>query len=176
MVTLLLTNSDGIDISIWDQNFKDAGLASLAFVPSFTTTPNDTLNWPTLGTILGAGKQVVIFLDAGADQSKVAYILPEFTYMWETPFDVTNPSFPCNVDRPSTLQNKIPTGRLSVINHFLDQELTASVLVPDTAALNVTNGEEGTGSLGLQADTCSAMYGRYPNFMLVDCIPLPRCH
>jgi hypothetical protein len=164
-----------VDITTWADNFANSGLADLAYVPDFTTTPADTLTWPTLGTILGAGKRIVIFLDAGADQSKVSYILPEFTYIWENPFDQTDNAFPCNVDRPASLKGQVPTGRLSVINHFLDTELTKSVLIPDTKSLNVTNAEEGVGSLGVQAETCSALYGRYPNFMLVDCKPLPKC-
>ncbi len=115
-------------------------------------------------------------MDSGADQTKVPYILPEFTYMWETSFNVIGPAFNCTVDRPKSLQGQVPTGRLAVINHFLDQEITRGVLVPATKKLNVTNAENGAGSLGEQADTCSAMYGRYPNFMLVDCKPLiKRC-
>ena len=86
-----------MDITTWADNFANSGLADLAYVPDFTTTPADTLTWPTLGTILGAGKRIVIFLDAGADQSKVSYILPEFTYIWENPFDQTDNAFPCNV-------------------------------------------------------------------------------
>jgi hypothetical protein len=163
-----------LDISIWDDNFSNAGLADLAYVPTFTTTPADTLTWPTLGSILDAGKRIVVFLDAGADQTKVPYILPEFTYIWENPFDQTDNSFPCNVDRPPSLQAQFPTGRMSVINHFLDTQLTKGVLIPDTGALNVTNAEDGVGSLGVQAETCSALYGRYPNFMLVDCTPISR--
>ena len=119
--------------------------------------------------MISSRKRLVIFLDAGADQAVVDYILPEFTYMWETAFDQTDPAFPCTVNRPSTLAGKVPTGRLSVINHFLDKELTKGVLVPDTAALNVTNGVTGPGSLGVQASDCAALYGRYPNFLLVDC-------
>src|SRR5271154_3065290 len=167
---MLFTNSDGIDIQTWAGDFASAGIADLAFVPSFTTTPGDTLNWPTLGSMISSGKRVVIFLDADADQTKVNYILPEFTYMWETPFDQTNPSFPCTVDRPPSIAGQFPTGRLSVVNHFLDTQLTAGVLIPDTGALNVTNGVTGAGSLGVQASDCAALYGRYPNFLLVDCM------
>jgi hypothetical protein len=170
VLTILLTNSDGIDISLWGENFASAGMADLAFVPSFSTTPSDTLDWPTLGSMISSGKRVVIFLDAGADQTKVNYILPEFTYMWETPFDQTDSSFPCTVDRPPSIKGQFPTGRLSVINHFLDTTLTQGVLIPDVTALNVTNGVSGAGSLGLQATQCAALYGRYPNFLLVDCI------
>lgn len=120
--------------------------------------------------MISSGKRVVVFLDSGANHTLVGFILDEFTYMWETPFDQTNQSFPCTVDRPSSLRGQVPTGRLSVINHFLDIELPDNILVPDRAALNDTNGVSGFGSLGLQAEQCAALYGRYPNFFLVDCM------
>jgi hypothetical protein len=168
-LTILFTNSDGIDIQTWASDFASAGVADFAYVPPFQTTPTDTLNWPTLGSMISSGKRVVIFLDAGANQTAVNYILPEFTYMWETAFDQTNATFPCAVNRPPALVGQFPTGRLSVINHFLDTQLAEGVLVPDTTALNVTNGVTGPGSLGVQASDCAALYGRYPNFLLVDC-------
>jgi len=168
VLTILFTNSDGIDITIWGADFASAGLDTLAYVPSFTTTPSATSAWPTLESLISSGKRVIIFLDAGADTSQVPYILPEFTYIWETAFDQTDPSFPCAVNRPSSIANQIPTGRMSLVNHFLDTTLTAGVLIPDTAQLNVTNAVSGVGSLGLNADTCAAMYGAYPNFLLVD--------
>ena len=120
--------------------------------------------------MISSGKRVVIFLDAGANPATVNYILPEFTYMWETPFDQTDPTFPCTVDRPAAIKGQFPTGRLSVINHFLDTQLTEGVLIPDVPALNVTNAVSGAGSLGAQIDSCAAFLGRYPNFLLVDCI------
>jgi hypothetical protein len=169
VLTILFTNSDGIDITVWGADFASAGLDTLAYVPSFTTTPSATSAWPTLASLISSGKRVIIFLDAGADTSKVPYILPEFTYIWETAFDQTDPSFPCAVNRPSSLANQIPTGRMSLVNHFLDTTLTAGVLIPDTAQLNVTNAVSGVGSLGLNAATCAAIYGAYPNFLLVDC-------
>ena len=122
--------------------------------------------------MIDSGSRVVIFLDAGADQDIVDFILPEFTFMWETPFDQTNQSFPCNVDRPPYLQGQFPQGRLAVINHFLDIELPGDTLIPDEGEASVTNGVQGFGSLGLQAQQCAAIYGRYPNFFLVDCTSL----
>jgi len=109
-------------------------------------------------------------MDSDADTSKVNYILPEFTYIWETPFDQTDNSFPCTVDRPPSLKGHTPTGQMSLVNHFLDTQLTAGILIPDVDALNVTNAVNGTGSLGLQAQNCAALWGAYPNFLLVDCI------
>jgi hypothetical protein len=167
---MLFTNDDDIDVTIWGNDFQSAGIAEMAYVPSFSSTPGDTSDWPTLGSMITSGKRVVIFMDSNADPSKVDYILPEFTYAWETAFDQTDPSFPCTVNRPAGLVGQFPTGRLAIVNHFLDKVLTGSVLIPDTDALNVTNAVNGTGSLGLQATNCAALYGRYPNFFLVDCI------
>jgi hypothetical protein len=159
-------------VTVWGADFESAGLSDLAYVPPFIGhTPNDTFEWPTLGSMISSGKRVVIFLDSYADESEVEYILDEFTYMWETPFDQTNSSFPCNVDRPGWLQGSTPTGRLSVINHFLDEALPGDIDIPDTSALDTTNGVSGQGSLGLMAQQCAAIYGRYPNFFLNDCTP-----
>lgn len=141
----------------------------MAYVPPFTSTPNDTFDWPTLGEMISSGKRVVIFLDSGANQNEVPFILDEFTYMWETPFDQTNQSFPCTIDRPPSLKGQIPKGRLAVINHFFDEEFPDNILVPDRTEAGVTNGVSGFGSLGLMAQQCAADWGRYPNFFLNDC-------
>lgn len=145
----------------------------MAYIPPFSSTPADSSSWPTLGSMITSGKRVVIFLDAHANSSQVPYILDEFSYMWETPFDETNTSFPCVVDRPHQLRNTVPTGRLSLVNHFLDKQLPNNILVPDRASLENTNAVSGIGSLGNQAETCAGIYGRWPNFMLVDCKATP---
>jgi hypothetical protein len=119
--------------------------------------------------MISAGTRVVIFMDSYADTAEVDYILPEFTFMWETEFDQTNSSFPCTVNRPASLQGEVPTGMLSTVNHFLDTDIGGSILVPDTSALTTTNGVSGVGSLGQQIFDCAALYGVYPNFLLVDC-------
>ena len=88
----------------------------------------------------------------------------EFTNMWETAFDVTDPAFDCSVNRT----HGDASTQLSTINHFLDEDGILGVLVPDVAALNTTNAVSGPGSVGLQAQQCGAEYGRNPNFLLVD--------
>lgn len=87
----------------------------------------------------------------------------EFTNMWETAFDVTDTTFNCNVNR-SKGDN---TTQLYLINHFLDK-IVLGQTAPDPQDANVTNSANGTGSLGLQVQTCAGEYGRNPNFMLVD--------
>jgi hypothetical protein len=88
---------------------------------------------------------------------------PEFTNMWESAFDVTDTTFDCNVNR-----SKGDTStELSLINHFLDT-IVLGQPAPNPGEANVTNGVSGTGSLGVQVQTCVAAHGRNPNFMLVD--------
>lgn len=164
VVTLLIVNSDQITPAQFDSVFQAAGLKDLSYTPS--SFPVTNTQWPTLGSMIDSGKRLVTFLDAGADSSSVPYIIDEFTNMWETAFDVTDPTFDCNVNRTKGDSST----QLYTINHFLDMDVNiiASTVAPNKGALNTTNAANGTGSLGLQASQCGAEYGRYPNFMLVD--------
>lgn len=146
-------------------------------------------DWPTLGSMIDNGTRLVTFMDAGASFSEVPYIIDgmsyatssqtkahkphwiEFTNMWETAYDVTDPTFDCNVNRTKGDSST----QLYTINHFLDTSVTSlfDSLTPDKNALNQTNAANGTGSLGLQAEQCGTQYGRSPNFMLVDVSFLP---
>lgn len=49
---------------------------SYIYVPP--NVPMKYSDWPTLGEMIDSGKRVVMFLDAGADTTKVDFILPEF--------------------------------------------------------------------------------------------------
>jgi len=95
--------------------------------------------WPTLGEMIDSGRRVVVFLDAGADTSVVNFILPEFEMIWETPFSVTDPTFPCSVNRIS--------GPLStedhtyLINHSLNKDILGTgIIVSDPLDASTTNG------------------------------------
>lgn len=106
------------------------------------------------------------FLDSGADVETVPYILNEWDYFFETPFDVTDPKFEqCTLDRPA---DSSPDGRMYIVNHFLDVELVGGVLVPDRLAAPKTNAATGDGSIGSQADLCKTTYSRQPNLILAD--------
>jgi hypothetical protein len=87
---------------------------------------------------------------------------PEFTNIWETPFDVTD-TFDCSVNRT----NGDPTTQMFLINHFLDQIILGNP-APDRDQANTTNAVSGVNSLGAQVDLCVAANGRSPNFFLVD--------
>ena len=187
VVSLLIVNSDGFSATDYDKVFKAVGLDALSYTPTSAVTTNTA--WPSLGSMIDSGKRLVTFMDHHADFTAVPYIIDggfyclhlllsdsspmdvtlEFTNVWETAYDVTDTAFNCSVDR-STGDT---TTELYLINHFLD-EIIANQDAPDRTDASVTNGVSGTGSLGLQVQTCATANGRNPNFMLVDvCI---YCH
>jgi hypothetical protein len=94
------------------------------------------------------------------------WLFAEFTNVWETPFDVTDPAFDCSINRTKGDTST----QMYLINHFLDTISSAAFNspVPDVGAANVTNGVSGPSSLGAQVDTCVSAYGRPPNYLLVD--------
>lgn len=172
-------NSDDFPPTSFDTVFKAAGLDTLSYAPTASAIP--ATGWPTLGSMIDSGKRLVTFLDASADFTSIPYLIDgklylrskciyyltflssEFTNIWETAFDVTDPAFDCNVNR-----SKGDTStEMYLINHYLDT-LTLGQPTPDRDQANVTNGVSGPGSLGEQVQTCAAEYGRNPNFLLVD--------
>lgn len=127
----------------------------MAYVP-----PKQVMNitdWPTLGEMIITGRRIVIFMDYKANQTEVDYIIDEFGgSMWETPFSPTDPNFPCVVQRPENQPN--PSDYLYMANHNLNANISfagMTIDIPNTVELNVTNGEQGFGSLGLQSENCA---------------------
>lgn len=186
LVTLLLTNGDSVAITEFADAFSKSGIVSYAFVPSSSPQPLSMNDWPTLGALIKSGKRLVVFLgkfllknllgmyhllilcmciDYGANTTKVDYILDEFAYYFETPYDVTNPSFPnCSIDRPAGAS---AAGRMYIVNHFLDVDVLG-VKIPDREHAASTNAATGKGSIEAQATECEALYHRPPNVVLVD--------
>jgi len=166
VVTILLVNIDDQPAALFGQVFQSVGLDQIAYVPENNTVPFN--QWPTLGEMIDSGKRLVVFMDFEANDTNYPYIIPEFLNVWETAFDVTDPSFSCAVNRTQGDASQ----QMYLINHFLDsnQEILGSIgsLAPDKGALNVTNAASGPGSLGQQASDCTSEYGRPPNFLLVD--------
>jgi len=162
VITLLLTNGDGVAIATWGDDFVSSGISQYAFTPTGTLTIPE---WPTLQTLINGGTRLVTFLDSGADVTQVPYILDEFTYFFETPFDTTDPTFAeCTLDRPAGAS---PDGRMYIVNHFLDVDIFG-IDIPDELAATTTNAATGTGSIGAQSALCESIYGRPPNFVLID--------
>ncbi|MCJ1460664.1 hypothetical protein MMC28_011046 [Mycoblastus sanguinarius] len=162
VVTLLLTNGDNVPVSMFDTAYTSSGLKSYAYTPA--SSPLAIGAWPTLQELISAGTRLVAFLDYGADAS-VPYILDEFSYFFETPYDTTDATFPeCSIDRPPGAS---ADGRMYIVNHFLDLDIDG-IDIPDNAADNTTNAATGSGSIGAQADLCIGLYGRAPVGVLVD--------
>ena len=156
VVTLLIVNSDYINVKNYTAPILDSGLANYAYVPP--QIPMNISSWPTLSTMILTGKRAVIFMDYNANQTEVPYVLDEFSQMWETAFSPTNRSFPCTQQRPPGLSQQDAEGRMYLANHNLNTEISLagiSLLVPTSALINETNALNGTGSLGLMANNCA---------------------
>lgn len=101
-------------------------------------------------------------IDYNSDVSQVSYILDEFTYYFETPFDPTEDEFSsCNIDRPSGAS---ADGRMYLVNHNRNVDILG-IDVPDLAEAASTNS---LSSLISHADVCIGDYGRNPNVLLVS--------
>ena len=93
------------------------------------------------------------------------YILDEFAYFFETPYDTTDPNFAeCTLDRPP---NSLPDGKMYIVNHFLDISVFG-ILIPDNPRDQQTNAATGSGSIGAQVALCEGIYKRNPKAVLVD--------
>ncbi|KIY50483.1 PLC-like phosphodiesterase [Fistulina hepatica ATCC 64428] len=167
VLTLLFTNPDSVALDIWSAAFEDAGIVDLLYVPS--TVPVLRADWPTLGELIDDGTRVVMFMDYGADTSEVDYILPEFEMIWETPYDVTDASFPCSVNRIDTDYSTVEE-HMYMINHFLDVDILG-ILIPDYDAASTTNSET---SIVANANGCVPYSGvdSWPSFVLMDWVDI----
>ncbi|KAL8861155.1 MAG: hypothetical protein Q9178_002371 [Gyalolechia marmorata] len=121
VLTLLLTNGDDTPIAQYATAFESTGLDKYTYTPPTTTHPLPLANWPTLGSLIDSKTRLIVFLDYGAAPSTVPYILDEFAYFFETPFNTLDPTFDqCSLDRPPDAK---PEGRMYIVNHFLDKKL-----------------------------------------------------
>ncbi|KAL8717651.1 MAG: hypothetical protein Q9225_005124 [Loekoesia sp. 1 TL-2023] len=170
VVTILLTNGDHLHASEFDKAFHTSGITPYLYTPHGDPSKWTLDSWPTLGELIANNNRVIAFLDYGADQSKIPYLLNEFSYFWETPFDTLDPSFSqCKIDRPAGLAKfpKTVAQRMYIMNHFLDTKVLG-MEVPDRRDAKRTNAWKGKGSIGEQAERCMGMYGRAPVAVLVD--------
>ncbi len=99
VVTLLLVNSDNQDASVFGRAFEASGLAAYGYRPA---SPGSTNSWPTLQSMIASNHRLVTFVASITYSTSYPYLLPEFQYVFETPFLVTGPSgFNCSLDRPA---------------------------------------------------------------------------
>src|SRR5690606_32256468 len=114
-----------------------SGIADMAYIPpSYASTRYDL--WPTLGELIIRSKRVVIFLDYKANTTQVPWLLPQYDYIYETPFSPTDRNFPCNIQRPPSKEEL--EDKMYLVNHNLNANIRLlghSVLVPDKVDINV---------------------------------------
>ena len=176
VVTILVVNSAGADSATLGQQFSASGIAKYAYTPNFSSPPSPS-SWPTLAEMISAKTRLVVFVDnlPRAD-SATAYLMPELTYMFANAYEVLSPSnFSCLPARPTSLTWPASRSSLSnylfLQNHFLDAPLgDTGIVIPNMGASNSTNSPNAdvVGSLASSANECTALYGRAPNFLLVD--------
>ncbi len=111
--------------------------------------------WPTLGAMVDAGKQLVVFSDVDEQSSYAWYHYLWSSLVFETPYSAaTVNDFTCADNRGS------PNNDLFILNHFLTGALGAS---PTLAAQANANPLFVNRALECQSD-----YGRIPNYPTVD--------
>ncbi|MCJ1470409.1 hypothetical protein MMC07_009054 [Pseudocyphellaria aurata] len=168
IVTLLLTNGDRdrINASDFDHAFTASEIKPYAYIPKNTGNFSVDLSitsWPTLGEMITSGKRLVAFVDYGSSPL-YPYILGEFHYFWETPFDTIDRAFSqCTTQRILPVANP----NMYILNHFLDTQIL-KLLVPDRRDASHTNAAAGTGSIGAQVELCKKLHGYLPRVILVD--------
>lgn len=172
VITVLLVNSDDFDATDLNSAFEAADIVKYAYTPSSTSA---MATWPTLHELISLGTRMMTFVASLSSNSGATYLMDEFTYIFETPFEVTAASnFSCQPNRPSSVENDIASAlssnRLPFMNHFLDTSESFGIEIPDASAAGTTNAlNGGTGNLGDAAATCKSSYSdRQPTFILVD--------
>ncbi|KAI1610392.1 PLC-like phosphodiesterase [Exophiala viscosa] len=176
VVTVLLVNSDDATVSELAAQFTTASIVDDCYVPDSTTTPPTT--WPTLQEIIDDGKRLMTFvasLDTSTITTNTSYLMDEFTFIFENPYDNTNTSsFTCAPNRPTAVENDvsaaIDSNRMALMNHFLYTVGAFDIETPDVTDINTTNSDSTTttGALGQALASCKSDYGEVPTFTLVD--------
>lgn len=162
VITIIIANVENIAASEWDKGFKKAGLNDMAYTTSQESIAKD--DWPTLQNMINKNQRLVVLIDNQADLDSANYILPEFSNVWENPYDQTSSNFNCTPDRYDGDTEQM----MYLINHFLDKNkeiLGANIKSPDVNALNDTNSVD---AIMKDASQCASDMNYYPTFVLVD--------
>ncbi|KAJ1954780.1 hypothetical protein IWQ62_005674, partial [Dispira parvispora] len=131
VITIIFENGGQFSASDIISVFQAAGLDKYAWEQSANEQ-----TWPKLQDMIDQNKRLVVF---STDVEQTQWLLPEFTYVWETPWEVQIGSdFGCQVDRPSAA----PYGALQVMNHFAyksQQIASMSFQTADVDQISQTN-------------------------------------
>jgi len=169
VVTIMWNNLGNFPISAFQSAYSSGG----SIMNYVYTQPVGSLTWPTLQSMISSGKRLVNFIDTGADQTTLPWLMSEFDYVFETPYDNQNlTAFTCTIDRPTNPTS--PDSMMYVMNHFLYGVVNFGgtvIEVPQPDSANVTN----AASLQTQATQCTSTFGRQPNFIEVDFYDEGQC-
>lgn len=175
VVTVLLVNSDNATPAELATQFTSSGISKYAYTPASISSAPAT--WPTLQTLINDGTRLMTFV-ASMDPSQIdstnSYLMNEFAFIFENPFDNTsNANFTCAPNRPTSVLNSVSAAQslnlMSLMNHFLDTAQSFGIQTPNIDAIASTNSPgSAAGQLGLAASQCKTAYGKAPNFLLVD--------
>ncbi|KGO67580.1 hypothetical protein PITC_094490 [Penicillium italicum] len=171
VITILLVNVNNATASELDSEFRASNITSYAYEPeSLDSAPP---SWPTLQSMIDAGKRLVVFVPGLSTRESFPYLMDEWDFVWENPYDVRSPSeFSCNAERPSTdISTLAASKRLPLMNHFLYSNDISELGIeyPNSSYITTTNAASGgTGNLGITAANCKTRWGRSPAFILVD--------
>ncbi|KAF7883091.1 uncharacterized protein EAF01_011600 [Botrytis porri] len=172
VVTLILVNSDDKSAATFGSVFSSSGIDTYGYTPTSTTAPIAT--WPTLQTLITANTRLITFIASIDYDSKYPYLLPEFTYVFETYFGVLSlDAFNCTLQRPSSVDSAsaaVSSNYMGLINHFADMAQSFGITIPDVKNITTTNSPatNTTGALRTQAEQCKSEWGIKPTFILVD--------
>ncbi|KAF2690173.1 PLC-like phosphodiesterase [Lentithecium fluviatile CBS 122367] len=169
IIAIIMGNDNRVPPTTYIEPFQNAGLLPYLYTPSSINLTLD--EWPTLAEMILRNERVVVMLDYLANETEVPWLLDEFAYQWETPFSPTDPAFPCTEQRPPNQADDVSKDKMYMLNHNLNIEvklLGADILIPAYTLLDEVNAVSGNGSLGRNVDNCTAMWGRPPNWLLVD--------
>jgi hypothetical protein len=175
VVSILLVNSDKANPGELAAEFEKSGITEYKYTPPSVTSPQIT--WPTLQELVSANTRLMTFvasLDAAQIDSTNSYLMDEFTFVFETAFDNTDPgNFTCTTDRPSGLRGQtagaLSSGRMPLQNHFLYDTQLFGVEAPDEANITSTNAPaDKPGNMGDAAKDCRTEWGKAAVFILVD--------
>lgn len=171
VVTLLIVNSDDEDVASFGEVFESSNISSYGYTPATASASN---TWPTLQTMIDDGTRLVTFIATVTYSTTYPYLLNEWDFVFETAYEVTSVAgLNCTVDRPSSVSDAssgISSGYLPLMNHFVYQSITSTIMVPNVEIIDTTNSPDtGTvGTLGQHASTCNSEWGTAPVFALVD--------
>jgi hypothetical protein len=171
VVTLLLVNSANAASSQIASAYVNSGIIKYGYAP----TKQPTQPWPALSALISSNLRLITFVASLPSNTGAPYLLNEFDSIFENPNTVTSPqNFTCLPDQPASLRGQPAaakaSGHLFLMNHFLDTQQALNIDTPNVASAANTNSADPSapGSLGAAVQACKTLYGKAPNFVLVD--------